>query len=337
MSSLRDRARLGISLPNDRPVAETVALARRAEELGVDEVWIPEVNHGRTGITVAAAVAAATTRIGLGIGVLNPFWRHPSLLAMEAATIDELSGGRLRFGIGPSVWSLRTLGEADARVEKPLTATVEALRIIRSLLRGEGEADGVVFPFRAGAHLDFVPTRRDLPLYVGAVNARMLEMSGELADGVQLGAITSPGYARWAHERVVAGAARAGRDLSTFDFIGNVLVSVGRDRAAARKATRPTLAHYVYRVEAVVTDWSGADPDAIADARRAWPELGPEAAADRLAESLIDVFAAAGEPDDVRARLEEYVDAGLQAPLAWSLPGNDPAEALRLLAKEVWA
>jgi 5,10-methylenetetrahydromethanopterin reductase len=337
MTSLRDRARLGISVSNnDTSISETVAIARRAESLGISEVWIPEVNHGRTGTTVAAAVAAATNKIGIGIGVLNPFWRHPSLLAMEAATIDELSGGRLRFGVGPSVWSLKNLGEADDRVKKPLTATVETLRIMRTLLRGEPAPETTVFPFRTDGHLDFTPLRRDLPLYVGAVNEKMLEASGEFADGVQLGAITSPGYARWARGRVAVGLARAGRSDAEFDFIGNVLVSVDRDRAAARKATRPVLAYYLHRVEGVVTDHSGADPDAIADARRAYKEVGPEAAADRLAESLIDVFAAAGNPDDVRARLEAYVDAGLQAPLAWNVIGPEPVSALKLLAEEVW-
>jgi 5,10-methylenetetrahydromethanopterin reductase len=336
VSGLADRARLGISLANDRPVAETVALARRAEALGVAEVWIPEVNHGRAGTSVAAVVAAATSRIGIGIGVLNMFWRHPSLLAMEAATIDEISGGRLRFGIGPAVWSLRNLGEADERIKRPLTATVETLRIIRGLLRSEPGLDGGVFPVRADARLDFTPLRPDIPLYVGAVNAKMLEASGTLADGVELGAITSPGYVRWARGRVAAGAARAGRDISEIDFIGNVLVSVDRDREAARRATRRVLAHYLYRVEAVVTDTAGADPDAVADARRAWPELGPDAAADRLADGLIDVFAAAGDPDDVRSRLGEYVDAGLQAPLAWAVLGPDPEASLQLLVEEVW-
>jgi 5,10-methylenetetrahydromethanopterin reductase len=164
----------------------------------------------------------------------------------------------------------------------------------------------------------------------------MLEATGELADGVQLGAITSPGYARWGVGRVTAGAARAGRDVADIDIAANVLVSVGHDRTAARQAARPVLAHYLYRVEAVVTDHAGADPEAIDDARRAWPELGPEVAAGRLAEGLIDVFAAAGTPDEVRVRLEAYVEAGVRAPLAWAVLGPDPAEGLRLLSEEVW-
>jgi 5,10-methylenetetrahydromethanopterin reductase len=335
-TGLAGRARLGVSLSNEVPVAETVRLARLAEALGLAEAWIPEVNHGRSGTSVAATVIAATNRIGVGIGVLNMFWRHPSLLAMEAATLDELSDGRLRFGVGPAVWSLRNLGEADARVSKPLTATVETLRILRALLRGDPGVDGAVFPVRADAHLDFQPLRRDLPLYVGAVNERMLEASGELADGVELGAITSPGYTRWARERILRGAARAGRTAQDVDLIACVLVSVARDGTAARDAVRPVLAHYLYRVEGVVTDTSGADPDAIADARRAWRELGREGAAARLSDALIDTFAAAGTPDRVHERLTDYVDAGLDGVLAWHVLGPDPDVGLRLLAKEVW-
>ena len=337
MSSLHDRARLGIGIGNAVPAAETVRLAQLAESLGIGEAWVPEVNHGRSAIAVAAAIAQATEKIGIGIGVVNPYWRHPALLAMEAGTLDDLSGGRLRFGIGPAVWTLRGRGEADDRLNKPLTATVETVKIIKALFRGEPVPSGGLFPIRSDAHLDFTPVRRNLPIYVGAVNAKMLEATGEIADGVQLGGMISPGYVRWARERVNAGLARADRDSSEFDFIGNVLVSVAADRVAARKAARPVLAYYLHRVEAVVTDLAGADPGEVADARRAYPELGPELAAERLAEGLIDVFAAAGTPDDVRDRLNLYVDAGLQAPLAWNVLGPDRFEAIRLLAKEVWA
>ena len=88
--------RLGLALSNEVPVSQTVALAVRAEQLGFSEVWLPESGHGRGLFTVAASVAAATRRVGIGIGIVNPFWRHPSLIAMEAAALDEASGGRVR-------------------------------------------------------------------------------------------------------------------------------------------------------------------------------------------------------------------------------------------------
>src|SRR5712692_5097403 len=155
--------RLGVALSNEVPVAETVALAQRAEALGFSEVWLPESSHGRGVFTVAASVAAATHCILIGIGIVNPFWRHPSLIAMEAAALDEASHGRLMLGVGAALWTLRTLGEADTRTERPLTAMIEALRIIRGLLRGEPGIDGQVFAVRADAKLDFPRHRASVP------------------------------------------------------------------------------------------------------------------------------------------------------------------------------
>src|ERR1700730_692054 len=145
--------RLGMSLSNEGPIADTLAIAVHAEELGFSEVWLPESGHGRGGVTVAASVAAVTSRITLGIGIVNPFWRHPSLIAMEAAALDEVSGGRLNLGVGAALWTLRAFGEADEGTRRPLTATVEALRILRGLVRGEEGVDGEVFAARADAAL----------------------------------------------------------------------------------------------------------------------------------------------------------------------------------------
>lgn len=328
--------RLGLALSNEVPLSRTAALARRAEELGLAEVWLPESRHGRTSTTAATVVGHATADIGIGLGVVNPFWRHPSLIAMEAATIDEAIGGRLRLGLGAAIWTLRALGEADERTGRPLTAMVEAIRVIRAILRDEPGPGGSVYPVRPDASLDFEPLRRDLPIYIGAVNRKMMEATGELADGAYLGAITSPGYVRWARERLAAGAARSGRESDAIDVIANVLVSVSDDRAAARAAVRPVLAYYLHRVEEVVRSQSGADPGALATARAAVEDLGVGEAARRLPEELIDVFAAAGTPDEVAATLRRFLDAGLKGVLAWHVLGPDPEQGLRLLATEAW-
>ena len=317
------------------PIAETVALARQAEALGFSEVWLPESSHGRGVFTVAASIAAATRRIKIGIGVVNPFWRHPALIAMEAAALDELSEGRLMLGVGAALWTLRALGEADSRTERPLTATVEALRVIRGMLRGEPGVDGEVFAVRADARLDFERHRPAVPIYVGAVNGRMLRISGTYADGVQLGAIVSPGYARWAWAQIARGAAEAGRDPAELDLASNVLVSVDRDAHAARAAVRRVLAYYIHRVEPVVLATSGGDPDEIERVRRAVIEDGLDAGTALIGDALIDTFAAAGDPAHVAARLREYVAAGLRGVLAWHVIGPDRARSLRLLADEV--
>ncbi len=328
--------RLGLALSNETPLAITVALARRAEELRLTEVWLPESRHGRTATTAATAVGLATSRVKIGLGVLNPFWRHPSLIAMDAATIDEAIGGRLILGLGAAIWTLNALGEADERTAKPLSSIVEATRLIRAMLRGEDGPHPSIYTARADARLDFEPRRRDLPIYFGAVNRRMMEAAGEWSDGAYLGAITSPGYVRWSRERLAAGAARAGRDPGAIDLIANVLVSVDRDRKAARDAVRRVLVYYLDRVEAVVRDEAGADPDALAATRATIERDGLDVAARSLPSELIDIFAAAGTPDDVAESLRRHADAGLRGILAWHVLGPDPDEGLKLLAGEVW-
>lgn len=327
--------RFGVALSNEVPLDESVVLARRAEELGFDEVWVPESRHGRSATTAAAVLARETSRIEIGVGVVNPFWRHPSLIAMEAAALDEASGGRLRLGIGAALWTLRAFGEDDERTRRPLAAMIEAVRVVKAMLAGEDGIDGEVFRVRADARLDFEPGRRRIPIYVGAVNRKMVEAAGAWADGVYLGAITSPGYVRWARERMAEGAQRAGRQHDRLDLCANILTSVSRDAKAARDACRQVITYYLWRVEPVVYETSGADSDAVAYVRSKVPEQGLDAVARNLPEDLIDVFAAAGTVDMVMARLSEFEAAGLRGVLAWYVFGPDPDEGLRLLSEAV--
>jgi len=211
----------------------------------------------------------------------------------------------------------------------------ETLKIVRSVLAGSGGVDCDVFTVRHDAALDFEPLRRDLPLYVGAVNAQMLAAAGALADGVQLGAITSPGYARWAWARIEAGARASGRDPAQLDLTSNILVSVDDDGGAARDGVREVLAYYLHRVEGVVVDTSGAHPADVARVRAAVASDGVRAGAALVNDHLIDVFAAAGTPEHVATRLREYADAGIRGLLAWHVFGPDRLRAIRQLAHDV--
>ncbi len=328
--------RLGLALSNEVPVAETVALAVQAEQLGFSEVWLPESGHGRGLFTVAASVAAHTQRIKIGIGIVNPFWRHPSLIAMEAAALHEISHGRVMLGLGAALWTLRALGEADPRTQKPLAAMVEAIRIVRAMLRGEPQPhEPAIFTARANARLDFTTPHRAIPVYVGAVNARMLEAAGACSDGVQLGAAVSPGYVHWAWQQIGRGASQAGRDASQLDLASNVLVSVDRDARAARHAVRDVLAYYIHRVERVVLETSGADPDELARIAQAVRHQGVASGAELVSDHVVDTFAAAGTPVQVAERIAAFTQAGLRGVLAWHVLGPNRQAALRMLADEV--
>jgi 5,10-methylenetetrahydromethanopterin reductase len=327
--------RFAAALQNDRPVKETLTDAQLAEDLGYAEVWGNENGHGRGVFTQLGAIAGVTTAVGLGIGIVNPFHRHPSVIAMEAATLDELSDGRLRLGVGAAQWNLRHLGEADARTARPYTATIEALRIIRAMLHGTPSIDSEVFEVRPDTHLDFAPVRPDLPVYLGPVNRRMLRGAGAYADGVELGAIMSVGYVTFASRVIAEGALSQGRDPAALDIAAPLMTAVARDGAVARTAVRAPLAYYLHRVEKVVVDESGADPAAIARVRTAVAQEGPEAASGLVTDELIDTFAVAGTPDQAVARFRQYAAAGIRGLIVQLVPGLDRAEGLELVAKEV--
>jgi alkanesulfonate monooxygenase SsuD/methylene tetrahydromethanopterin reductase-like flavin-dependent oxidoreductase (luciferase family) len=242
---------------------------------------------------------------------------------MEAAALDEVSHGRVLLGLGAALWTLRALGEADARTERPLGAMLEGVRVVRAMLSGSEAVDGQIFRVRRDAHLDFSTCRPAVPVYVGAVNARMLRAAGMWADGVQLGAMVSPGYARWACEQIAAGASCAARDAANLDA------------ARARAAVREVMAYYMHRVEPVVLSTSGADPQKIERVRVAVLEHGAEAGARLIDDELIDSFAAAGDPEHVAERLVAYLNSGIRGLLAWHVIGPDRRRGMELLARVV--
>ncbi|MGQ0847545.1 MAG: LLM class flavin-dependent oxidoreductase [Actinomycetota bacterium] len=325
---------LGLSLSNEESASATLAMAQKADRLGFDEISIPESRLHRSLFAMAGAILATTRETTVRVGIANPVTRHPAVLAMEAATLAEIGPGRLRFGIGAAEWTMRQLGYAPPSW-RPYTNTVEAVRAIRRLLDGEAIGfDPTTFAASATTRLDFVASKV-IPIDMGAVNGRMMEAAGELANGVQLGALTSPGYVRWAREKIAAGARRVGRKPEELLLAANILTSVSPDRAAARAAVREVLAYYLYRVEGVVVETSGVDPEQRASIRREVASKGVVAGARLVNDQLIDIFAVAGTVDDVIERLMPFARAGLQVPLAWHVFGPDRDWALAALAEQV--
>lgn len=323
-----------MSLSNEEEAGQTLALVDQADSLGFDEVSIPESRRFRSLFAVAGAAVSATARVTVRVGIANPVTRHPVVLAMEAATLAEMGPGRVRFGIGAAEWTLRQLGYAPEDW-RPYTNTIESLRAVRALVRGDELGfEPTTFIAPIDTRLDFQPAVPP-PVDLGAVNRRMMEAVGEWADGVQLGAITSARYVVWARERIAVGAERSGRDPKSLLVAANVLTSVDRDRMSARVAVREVLAYYLYRVEGVVIDESGADPEAIAAVRHKVATDGVAAGGKTVSEHLIDVFAVAGTPEDVIAGLQPYAAAGLDLPLAWYTFGPDREWALPALANQV--
>jgi 5,10-methylenetetrahydromethanopterin reductase len=289
---------------------ELAARARGYEALGYSDIWVPDERLLRNVYVSLATIAGATSRIGLGPAVTNPYTRHPAHTAAAIATIDELSGGRatLAFGAG---------GGLDAygiKRDNPVQTLREAVEISHLLLGGETVSyQGEIFSLRA-TQLDFAPVR-PVPVYLAARGPRILQLAGEVADGAILGGFAQPDGLRYARDMVGRGVERAGRDPGDVDVMSWLYVSVDDDPVAARTAvSKIVLASLI--TSRPILDRIGIElPAALRDRLDAqgwrYPRETPQEAAALLPDHIVDAFALHGTPDQVRKRLAVIRDCGI--------------------------
>jgi len=307
-----DAPRLGIRLHGGLAPQRSVELAVAAEAKGFASVWFAENPLERGALPALAACAAATRRIELGIGVWNPFLRHPAQIAMDASALDELAEGRVTLGIGAGLAApIRRLGVDNTRT---LAALRDTFTIVRGLIAGETVTyKGKVFAVE-DAKLSYKPRRTSLPILMAARGPKALALSAEVADGLMVSNMCPPGFTRWAGK-----VARAKRIVQYAPCV------VSDDRAAALSVIRPVLlgllktfwalGQKVPAAKASLVDHSG-----IPDADFAAAIAGP---ADALDERFVDAFAVSGTADDCRHRLAAYQDAGV-TDLVLTFVGADP-------------
>ncbi len=322
------------------PVTEAVDLGRRAEALGVRRLWIAEEYHWRSAFAIANAVALNTRSIGLGLGIVSPFTRHPGVLAMEAATLSEISGGRLILGLGVSVIGLLRHKEWG-RV--PIAAGMrEGLGTVKRLLAGETiTSEGRVFSLDR-ACVGFVPREgTGIPVYAGVLSPRNLETAGELADGLLLGIFCTPEFVRSCIGHFRRGAERTGRDVSKVEVGMYALMAADRDPAAAREAVKDTMANYIA--------WGEIPEDraeAIGMTREGFRRLTAEmteayARGDRrrmrraVPEGLVDTLSITGTPEACVEALLPFAGAGVTTLIPYHVLGASRAAGLETLVWEI--
>ena len=295
-----------------RSLEEGGTRAALAESVGYESVWTTHT-VAREPLQVLAAYAARTERIGLATGVVPAPIRHPVTIAMEAATLDEASGGRLRLGIGISHRSLIE-GWYGLAFDKPLGRMREYATIVRTLLdEGNVNLEGEHYTARF-SFLGYQP-RKGMDLIFAALAPGMLRLAAELADGIVLW-MCSPRYIRETIRPTIEEVlAKHGRDPAAFDIVAAVPSALTENVTAARDAFRrfaqpyPQLPFYRRVIEA------GGHADALAAVDTGEP----------LPDSFIDAMAGTGDADAVRAKVEEYRDAGVTLPAVSPLPRHDGA------------
>ena len=275
-------------------------LARTADRLGYDSVWVTH-GLGRDSFVVLAAYAAATARVGLGNGVVPIYPRHPVAMAQAASTLNEVSGGRFRLGIGVSH---KNAMEAmlGLRLVEPLGVMREYVAVLRGALGAGSEFEGRHYRVRWTLA---VPKRPPAPpIYLAALSVKMLELAGEIADGVILW-LCPPAYV---HEVALPalerGRRRAGKALAGFEIVAAVPLAVTDERAPALAAFRAELKRYVeqpfYR--------------AMLQAARLGEAIAAFDRTGEVPEALADALGGLGDARAARAYVEAYRKAGVTMP-----------------------
>lgn len=305
-----------------------IELARMAEELGFGSCWVPEDYFFRGAFTIASALACSTSRIRIGLGVVNPFTRHPALIAMEFAALTELALGRTALGIGAGVSTW--IDQMHLSSPTPGRAIREAVDVIRRITRGEKVSfKGKVFNLDEVA-LSFKAPQAEIPIHLGVLGPKNLAMAGQIADGVMLSAMTSPAYARFAVENIRKGAEAAGRkdkiELGAF-----LLTSVSDNESEARDAVKPLLAVLISLMSSQPQNPLFATARMDPDEMRRFGEVyaSGELPVRLVTDSIIDTFAIAGGPDRCRDGLKKILDAGITNPVFFEIPGVPPEKIIR--------
>ena len=328
-------SKIGIAFSGGLTATEIADCAERAEALGYESVWVAE-GHGGDQFAILAACALRTRRIRLGTAISSVFVRTAPTIAMSAATVDELSGGRFVLGLGSS-HRVQVGPEHGVEYARPLDRVRDTVAVVRTLLR-EGEVSHAGETVRIEQFaLWFRPRRGDVPVYLSALFPKMTELCGEIADGVILTRSTLDTAAA-ARARIEAGAKRAGRDSAAIELTSLLPASVAPDRDAAIAAARPGLAFYAGffpRYNRLLAE-SGF-PDEAAAIAKAWAEGGTGAAARAVTDEMIAATSVAGTPAECRDRIAAYRDSGLDLPIISPFARGADAKECFLAAIEACA
>jgi probable F420-dependent oxidoreductase len=305
--------RIGVAFSGGLTPSDVVECVKLAEALGYESAWVAE-GHGGDQFAILGACAAATRRIRLGTSISSVFVRSATTIAMAAATVDQLANGRFILGLGGS-HRVQVEPAHGIPFMQPTARLRDTIAIVRALVQdGLVSHRGEVITIER-FDLWFRPLRPQIPIYVAALFPRMLEITGQLADGVLLTWPTTGTIAR-AVEHVAIGARRAGRDAAAVDIASLIPCAVAKTTAAARDALRPAVGLYAGffpRYNRLLAE--AGFSDAVRDIKEAFDRGGRDAAATKVPDDLIDAVALAGTPETCQERIDAYRRAGLALPI----------------------
>ena len=318
--------RVALYLQDAHPLPDAIQYVQYAEDRGFEAVWQAESRLVRDAIVPMAAFAATTKRIKIGSGVINNWTRNAALTAATFLTLDDLAPDRIMLGIG-AWWDPLAKNVGIAR-NKPLLAMREHVTVVRDLLAMQNVTFSGEFVNMNGVELDIVHGRREprnVPIYIGATGPKMMALTGEIGDGALLNYLVSPAYNITALERLEQGAKVAGRSLDDIDRPQLVVCSVDSDRKRALDGARKLVTQYLGQQPHIMKA-SGVSTELLDEIHQVltWPatEEQIERAMELVPDDVVQLITASGTPEEVRAKVREYVANGCTCPVLYPL-GDD--------------
>lgn len=294
-----------------------------AEAKGFEAVWQAESRLVREATVPMAAFASVTTSLKIGSGVVDCWSRNPARLAATFSTLDDLAPGRIILGIG--AWWDPLAQKVGISRAKPLRAMREIVTSVRALLNNETVTFKGEFVNLDGVELDYVyqPRRaKDVPIYIGATGMQMMELTGEIADGVVLNYLVSPEYNQRAMEALTAGADRVGRSVDSIDRPQLVVCSVHEDRKTALDMARQMVTQYLGQQPHIMK--ASGVPQSLLDkvgSVLTWPATHEQvvAASKHVPDEIVQMLTASGTPTEARQRVTHYLKNGATCPILYPL------------------
>jgi 5,10-methylenetetrahydromethanopterin reductase len=310
-------------LQDAHPISDGISYCQYAEEKGFEAVWQAESRLVRDAIVPMAAFAATTTRLKIGSGVINNWTRNAALIAATFLTLDDLAPNRILLGLG--AWWDPLAKNVGIDRSRPLTAMREVATVVRRLLNMERVTFHGEFVHLNEVELDIVHGRREprnVPIYIGATGMKMMELTGEIADGVLLNYLVSPKYNEQALSALEAGAKRAGRSVDDLDRPQLVVCSMDHDRKRALDSARKLVTQYLGQQPHIMkaSGVSQAVLDRIHQVLT-WPatEEEIERAMELVPDEVVQLITASGTPEECVRKVEEYRAAGCTCPVLYPL------------------
>jgi 5,10-methylenetetrahydromethanopterin reductase len=318
--------RVALYLQDAHELQDAIRYVQYAEDNGFEAVWQAESRLVRDAVVPMAAFAATTRKIKVGSGVINNWTRNAALIAATYLTLDDLAPNRIICGIG--AWWDPLAANVGIKRDKPLLAMREVVTVVRDLLAMKRVTFRGEFVNVNGIELDIVHGRREprnVPIYIGATGMKMMALTGEIADGALLNYLVSPAYNTEAMDALERGAKQSGRSIEDIDRPQLVVASVDRDRKRALDNARKLVTQYLGQQPHIMKA-SGVSQELLDEIGRVltWPatEEQIEKAMALVPDDVVQLITASGTPEEVRAKVREYVASGCTCPVLYPL-GDD--------------